>query len=338
MNMTFRIWLMSKIIFLIMFCGLSLLSHAQKVSNIRAEQRGQDIVVLYTLETTLPCEVSLLLSQDNGSTWGSPLKNVSGDVGKNISAGEKQITWKVLEEREQLIGDNVKFKVIANGKKSIEPEMVFIEGGTFKMGSEAGYSDEKPVHMVNLSSFRMAKFEVTQVQWKAVMGSNPSSFSGCDNCPVESVSWNDVQQYLQKLNAQTGKSYRLPTEAEWEYAAKGGKASQGYTYSGSNNVEIVAWYYNNSSNSTHEVGTKQPNELGIYDMTGNVSEWCSDWCDNYTSYSVTNPTGASTGYDRALRGGCWNDSANLNRMTFRGRCGPGIYGFKSGFRLVLPIE
>ena len=329
---------MKVIIFQLVLTLLILDTYAQKVSNVRAEQRGQDIVVFYSLETNSPCEVSLLLSQDNGVTWGAPLKNVSGDVGKNISAGEKQIIWKVLEEREQLVGYHVKFKVIANRKKSIEPEMVFIEGGTFNMGSEAGYSDEKPVHMVNLSSFRMAKFEVTQFQWKAVMGNNPSRFSECDNCPVESVSWNDVQLYIQKLNAQTGDSYRLPTEAEWEYAAKGGKLSQGYIYSGANDVEIVAWYYNNSADITHEVGTKQPNELGIYDMTGNVSEWCSDWCDIYTSYSVTNPTGASTGYDRVLRGGCWNDSANLNRMTFRGRCGPNIYGFKIGFRLVSPIE
>ena len=327
---------MKKTILQIALALLCFTAQAQKVSNIRAEQRGQDIVVLYTLETTSPCEVSLLLSQDNGATWGSALKNVSGDVGKNISAGEKQITWKVLEEREQLVGDKIKFKVLANGKKSFEPEMVFVEGGTFQMGSESGDSDEQPVHSVTLSSFNMGKYEVTQAQWKAVMGSNPSNFSGCDNCPVENVSWNDVQQYIQKLNAQTGKNYRLPTEAEWEYAANGGKSTRGYTYSGSNDIGSVAWYYDNSGSKTHAVGTKQANELGIYDMTGNVWEWCSDWYGNYSSYSVTNPTGVTSGEARVLRGGSWNFKANSCRATFRNWGNPVNRNYNYGFRLVLP--
>ena len=171
-------------------------SQAQKVSNIRAEQLGQEIVVLYSLETTSPCEVSVLLSQDNGATWGSPLKNVSGDVGKNISTGEKQITWKVLEEKEFLVGDKMKFKVIANGRKSFEPEMVFVEGGTFQMGCASGNEDEKPVHSVTLSSFNIGKYEVTQAQWKAVKGKNPSRSSKCDRCPVEFVILIDVQDYI----------------------------------------------------------------------------------------------------------------------------------------------
>ena len=153
---------------------------AQKVSNIRAEQRGQSIVVLYSLETTSPCEVSLILSQDNGATWGRALKNVTGDVGKNILSGEKQVTWEVLEEQEYLIGDKLKFKVIASGRKSFEPEMVFVEGGTFQMGSTSGNEDEKPVHSVTLNSFNLGKYEVTQAQWKAVKGKNPSRSSKCD--------------------------------------------------------------------------------------------------------------------------------------------------------------
>ena len=178
--------------------------------------------------------------------------------------------------------------------------------------------------------------EVTQAQWKAVMGSNPSNFSGCDNCPVENVSWNDVQQYIQKLNAQTGKNYRLPTEAEWEYAAKGGKSTRGYTYSGSNDIGSVAWYYDNSGSKTHAVGTKQANELGIYDMTGNVWEWCSDWYGNYSSYSVTNPTGVTSGGNRVLRGGSWSSNADNCRTTFRYRGIPGGRNYSDGFRLVLP--
>ena len=326
---------MKKIVFQIIFSVLCLSAQAQKVSNIRAEQRGQDIVVLYSLETTSPCEVSLLLSQDNGVTWGSTLKNVSGDVGKNISAGQKSITWKVLEEREQLVGDKIKFKVVASGKKSFEPEMIFVEGGTFQMGSSSGESDEKPIHSVTLSAFNIGKYEVTQAQWKAVMGNNPSSFTGCDDCPVENVSWNDVQQYISKLNSQTGKNYRLPTEAEWEYSAKGGKSSKGYTYSGSNNLNAVAWYTDNSGSKTHAVGGKKANELGIYDMAGNVWEWCSDWYGTYNRYSETNPTGASSGQIRVLRGGSWYYDASSCRAAKRVRNDPD-YRYSLGFRLVLP--
>jgi formylglycine-generating enzyme required for sulfatase activity len=273
-------------------------------------------------------------------TWGSTLKNVSGDVGKNISAGQKSITWKVLEEQDQLVGSKIKFKVIAVGKKVLAPldhEMIFVEGGTFQMGSNSAGSNEKPVHSVTLSTFYIGKYEVTQAQWQAVMGSNPSYFKDCDQCPIEQVSWNDVQDFIRKLNAQTGKNYRLPTEAEWEYAAKGGKSSKGYTYSGSNNWNLVAWYMTNSGNKTNSVGGQQANELGIYDMTGNVWEWCSDWYGAYNSYSETNPTGASTGERRVLRGGGWNCASDLCSSTCRlKKFYPDISDDVCGFRLVLP--
>jgi formylglycine-generating enzyme required for sulfatase activity len=328
---------MRKIVFQIILSVLCLSAQAQKVLNVRAEQRGQEIVVLYSLETTFPCEVSLLLSQDNGVTWGSPLKNVSGDVGKNIAAGEKQINWKVLEERELLVGDKIKFKVITSGKKSFEPEMVFVEGGTFQMGSSSGESDEKPVHSVTISAFNIGKYEVTQAQWKAVMGNNPSSFSGCEDCPVETVSWNDVQDFIRKLNVQTDKNYRLPTEAEWEYAAKGGKRSKGYAYSGSNDLNSVAWSKDNSGR-THGVGSKQANEIGVYDMTGNVLEWCSDWYGPYNNYSETNPTGASSGQYRVLRGGSWFNFPNFCRSGLRNWIDQFYRLDYIGFRLVLPTE
>jgi sulfatase modifying factor 1 len=187
-----------------------------------------------------------------------------------------------------------------------------------------------------LSSFNIGKYEVTQAQWKAVMGSNPSYFSGCDNCPVENVSWNDAQEFVRKVNAQTGKNYRLPTEAEWEYAARGGQQSRGYTYSGSNDLGSVAWYYDNSGSKTHAVGGKQANELGIYDMSGNVWEWCSEWNGNYSSYSETNPTGASSGQSRVLRGGsCYFIAFNCRSANRNGNFPDnGLNDF--GFRLVLP--
>ena len=207
------------------------------------------------------------------------------------------------------------------------------------MGSSSGESDEKPVHSVTLSGFNIGKYEVTQAQWKAVMGNNPSIYSGCKNCPVEHVSWNDVQQYISKLNSQTGKNYRLPTEAEWEFSARGGKSSKGYTYSGSNDLNAVAKTDKRSRKThalqPHRVGGKQANELGIYDMTGNVWEWCSDWDGAYNSYSETNPTGASSGQYRVLRGG-WDYDANYCRSAYRSSSYPDSRSYDFGFRLVLP--
>ena len=234
---------------------------------------------------------------------------------------------------------------IVNTIDSIPPiEMVFVEGGTFQMGatSEQGSDaedDEKPVHTVTVSSFYIGKTEVTQNLWMAVMGGNPSYFKKGGNYPVENVSWDDIQEFLSKLNAVTGKKYRLPTEAEWEYAARGGNKSSGYKYSGSNNIGDVAWYdgawYDgNSSEETHLVATKAPNELGIYAMAGNVWEWCQDWYGGYTSSSQTNPQGASSGSFRVLRGGSWYLSARLCRVSYRISSYPDSRYDDIGFRLV----
>jgi formylglycine-generating enzyme required for sulfatase activity len=202
-----------------------------------------------------------------------------------------------------------------------EIEMVKVDGGTFDMGCTAEqddcFGDEKPVHQVRLSSFYMGKYEVTQALWKAVMDNNPSKFTGNDNLPVESVTWNDVQKFLQKLNALTGNKYCLPTEAQWEYAARGGYKSKGYKYSGSNDVNRVAWFRDNSGEQTHAVGQKSPNELGLYDMSGNVWEWCSDWYECYNSYAQTNPS-SGTGAMYVFRGGSWNESARNSRASCRG--------------------
>ena len=178
----------------------------------------------------------------------------------------------------------------------------------------------------------MAKYLVTQAQWEAIMGNHPSHFKR-DNLPVEQVRWNDVQEFINRLNAQTGNQYRLPTEAEWEYAARGGASSQGYKYSGSNTVDNVAWYSENSGNRTQPVGKKSPNELGIYDMSGNVYEWCSDWFGDYSNSVVTNPKGPSSGSARVLRGGSWGDSARVVRVSYRYGRTPGCRDDDLGFRL-----
>jgi formylglycine-generating enzyme required for sulfatase activity len=215
--------------------------------------------------------------------------------------------------------------------------MVFVQGGTFRMGCTAEQQDdcdgdEKPVHEVTLSSYYIGKYEVTQAQWEALMGSNPSKFKG-GNLPVENVSWDDVQVFIERLNAATGKRYRLPTEAEWEYAARGGKRSRNYKYSGSNSVEDVAWMDNNSGETTHPVGTKKANELGIYDMSGNVFEWCHDWYDDYPDSAQNNPVGASSGSYRVGRGGSWSYYAGICRMAIRGSRSPGRRDGLLGFRV-----
>ena len=218
-------------------------------------------------------------------------------------------------------------------------DMVSVAGGTFTMGatSEQGSDaegDEKPAHQVTLSDYMIGKTEVTQELWQAVMGSNPSEFSGYD-LPIESVSWNDCQEFIKKLNSLTGLNFRLPTEAEWEYAARGGNKSKGYKYSGSNDISSVAWYDSNSSSKTHAVATKSPNELGLYDMSGNVWEWCSDWYGNYSSGSQTNPKGPSSGSRRVNRGGSWLNTARYCRVSFRNYDNPGGRYYSLGLRLAL---
>ena len=219
--------------------------------------------------------------------------------------------------------------------------MIAVEGGAFKMGatSEQGgdaYSDEKPVHNVTLSDYYIGETEVTQELWEVVMGSNPSYSKG-NKKPVEQVSWNDCQEFIKKLNRLTGKNFRLPTEAEWEYAARGGNKSKGYKYSGSNTIDNVAWYTDNSGSKTQDVKTKQANELGVYDMSGNVWEWCHDWysSDYYSNSSANNPTGPAFGSNRVLRGGGWYNSAGVCRVSRRSHDDPDDRFNHYGFRLAL---
>ena len=224
----------------------------------------------------------------------------------------------------------------ANG---VSFKMIPVEGGTFTMGatSEQGSdvgSDEKPAHQVTLSSYYIGETEVTQELWEAVMGSNPSNFKGT-NRPVEKVSWDDCKSFIEKLNSLTGENFRLPTEAEWEYAARGGSKGQGHKYSGSNSLSKVAWHIDNSGYKTHPVKQKSPNELGIYDMSGNVREWCQDWKGAYSDGSQTNPTGPTSGSYRVYRGGCWGGGGDLCRVSYRDSRLPGSSAGDLGFRLAL---
>lgn len=217
-------------------------------------------------------------------------------------------------------------------------KMVKVEGGTFMMGAPSSdaeaYSNEMPQHCVTLSEYYIAETEVTQALWQAVMGSNPSHFKFPDR-PVEEISWNDCKTFIEKLNQLTDKQFRLPTEAEWEYAARGGGNSHGYKFSGSDNVDDVAWYTDNCGGETHAVKTKAANELGLYDMTGNVLEWCSDWMAAYTADTVTNPQGPAAGFKRVLRGGSLYNDARRLRVTRRSEYNPTFTDYSVGFRLAL---
>ena len=240
---------------------------------------------------------------------------------------------------------------IVNG---VSFDMVFVKGGTFSMGwiDERDGTDaddwingsSKPTQSVTLSDYKIGKFPVTQSLWKAVMdGENPSYFKG-DNLPVERVNWLDAQEFIEKLNALTVKKFRLPTESEWEFAARGGTKNNGFKYSGSNNLNEVAWYSANSGSKTNSVGTKKANELGIFDMSGNVWEWVGDRYERYTEEAKTNPTGPITGNNRVNRGGCWgawssyDDNEMLCRIAFRDHSNPPFRGNYIGFRLALPFE
>jgi formylglycine-generating enzyme required for sulfatase activity len=218
--------------------------------------------------------------------------------------------------------------------------MILVEGGTFTMGCTDGecWSDgrEEPAHQVTLSSYKIGKYPVTQKEWFAVMGTNPGYFEG-DDLPVERVSWYDAQEFIVKLNELTGNKYRLATEAEWEYAARGGKLSKGYKYSGSNDIDEVAWYGGNSDYTTHPVGTKKPNELGIYDMSGNVWEWCNDWYSAYTDESQTNPQGPVEGSNRVYRGGGWDGDAQNCRVSYRYGDNPSFLYYSLGFRVAVSL-
>lgn len=217
--------------------------------------------------------------------------------------------------------------------------MVLVKGGTFLMGCSPTkdgncQNDETPTHWVTLSDFYMGKFEVTQKEWNVIMGTNPSENKGCDNCPVEKVSWQDTQQFISKLNSLTESKYRLPTEAEWEYAARGGATRQGLKYSGSNILDEVAWFISNSGRKTHPVGGKKANSLGLYDMSGNVWEWCSDYYGSFSGSAQINPKGPNIGSYRMLRGGSWIQDASYSRSANRNKTIPTYTGNDVGFRIV----
>ena len=222
--------------------------------------------------------------------------------------------------------------------------MIFVEGGSFIRGCTSAhepycYNNEKPAHAVYVSDFYIGKFPVTQKQWERVMGNNPSDRQNCPNCPVTNVSWNDAKAFINQLNARSEKNYRLPTEAEWEFAARGGSKSRGdFLYAGSNNINDVSYYRDNANSRTHPVGSKAPNELGIHDMSGNVGEWCYDFYANYTIDGGVNLSGPKSGHLRVYRGGSWRASASYCRVSSRAYGPPNRTDSSIGFRVARSAE
>jgi len=249
-------------------------------------------------------------------------------------------------------GDSTSDPQPETDRQPITGELIQVECGTFIMGSTNDSDKAKPVHQVTVQPFYIGKYEVTQKEWKDVMGTNASHYNG-DNLPVEMITWHDAIEYCNKRSVKEGLTpaytvngqnvtwnkkadgYRLPTEAEWEYAARGGNnGSAEFIYSGSNTVDDVAWYSENSGNKTHEVGQKKPNDLGLYDMSGNVWEWCWDWYEGYPNEPQTDPSGALTGSTRIPRGGPYYDGASQQRVAYRGAREPSYLYNSIGLRVV----
>ena len=306
----------------------------------------------------------LLLSLVPLWAWGQTLQgDVDGDGKVNISDVTTLIDYLLSSEHHSSAADvdddgmvsinDVTFLIdfilagrtieIIEVTPTVKIKMVKIEGGSFMMGASDSQEGDAapwqvPQHKVTVGSFLIGQTEVTQELWQAVMGSNPSRFTD-ELRPVEGVNWHDCQQFITRLRAMTGRDFRLPSEAEWEFAARGGNKGKGYTYSGSNDATKVSWWgYNilaSGDCTTHPVGMLAANELGIHDMSGNVWEWCQDWFAPYSAVEQTNPTGAATGTCKILRGGCWSGESRYCRVWERFYFAPELKGDIIGLRLAL---
>ena len=289
-------------------------------------------LILMAAFISLPlCSQGLVVCKKDGTRVVYPYETI-----------DSVLTYNYDEEPPVVGGGGIDGETKVFTANGVSFTMVYVEPGSFQMGSTTGDSDEKPVHSVTISKgYYIGETEVTQALWKAVTGNSPTmsgsswstTYSLGDNYPAYYISYEDVQSFITKLNSLTGAQFRMPTEAEWEFAARGGNKSKGYEYSGSNTVGDVAWYYNNSGSKTHAVKTKAANELGIYDMSGNVWEWCSDWYGSYSSSSVIDPTGPASGSDRVGRGGSWYGNAAYCRSANRNNYTPTNRNYNLGVRL-----
>jgi sulfatase modifying factor 1 len=349
---------MKELLFILLFFQFSFIN-AQRVSSVELSQEGKNMVIEYLLEAEAPQEILLYFSTDGGETFSKSLQKVSGDVGKGVTAGKKRIVWNVLEEVPELVGDNIVFMVeIAEGliweAKNGRPRMEWVDipAGTFMMGSpdnEADRENDEVPHQVTLSGFKMSKYEVTFAQYdafcEATGRSKPDDYGwGRGNRPVFNVSWNDAMAFADWMTMwvsthQPDNSVlmeriipRLPTEAEWEYACRAGTTTAYHTGSTLNASQAN---FNSNVGQTKPVGSYPPNAWGLFDMHGNVSEWCSDWYESYSFFSVTNPGGPASGWLRVLRGGSLGNYGRYCRSAYRFGFEPSYRNLNFGFRLVV---
>lgn len=354
-----RILLSLVVVFLLMASPLV----AAEIRNLKTGQQENRAFAVYDLygkpgERTADVKIVLEIG---GERYDGDKLALSGDFGKGVKVGtRKTVYWDVLKDMPSGFEGDLFWNVEVitpggqavsglsapvgdSGRKEITDqatmiELVYVPAGCFKMGDATGSGDgdERPAHEVCLDGFYIGKYEVTQAQWQTVMGTNPSFFKKCgQKCPVENVSWADANRFIKKLTALSGKNYRLPTEAEWEYAARsGGKAQR---FSGTDDkVASVGWYELNADGVTHPVGEKLPNEIGIFDMSGNIAEWVQDWKSNYSATAEKNPSGQSAGKYKVVRGGSWLDEVTTLRTTYRSELNPKVRTNLVGMRVLLP--
>lgn len=316
---------------------MSLDAHAAYVRNEAIHQQGGRVIITYDLEgTARELSVDLTLTTGGRVYTGKDL-HFEGDLGRVVPGRGKRVVWNVLLDFPGGLRGPIEVELSASGEFM---EMSFIQGGCFVMGCLKGdnvcEADETPPHKVCLDDFYMGKYEVTQGQWRELMGAAPSFNAGCDDCPVEQIKWEDALEFLGRLSKRTGRKYRLPTEAEWEYAARGRDMDS--LWSGTSNASSLkdfAWLTGNSGGRTHPVGQRKPNSLGLYDMTGNVWEWCADWYDDryYGASPLRAPRGPKKGAARIARGGSWSVGPSGARNTFRSQVSHGSINFDLGFRV-----
>lgn len=324
---------------------------AQTVSNVVARQVGGTVEITYNLD--MPADISVQLSLDGGESYTITPKALTGNIGQGIKPGHNKIVWNLLADSTDWDIKNARFKVIPKKLdkltftiRGVSFTMVFVEGGTFTMGASfeqrsVAENDENPPHQVTLKSYYIGQTEVTQELWNVIMGSNQAYYKKGGKYPIESVTWDDCQNFVKQLNkllaSELGeKRFALPTEAQWEFAARGGNTidTDIYKYSGSESVGLVAWFADNGSKITHSVASKMANKLGIYDMSGNVWEWCEDFYGDYSNYPQIDPIGSGDGNRHVYRGGCVNSPSTCCRVSYRNCATPGTRTPYLGFRIV----